>query len=138
MDTHTVNEAEAAAALVARQLSYMGVVSTSWKKDETNVVCATTEGAGPYLLNLHSAFDVDIHLVAETSKIREAGKLPEAYDGDEHGAVFFNMVVEGLTESYGESLLATDTVGNLDVTLKDSVDEDARKLAEVTGRSRGV
>lgn len=90
---HEIN----ATARYVERLRSLGVIDTAWRKEGTNVACATTHGAGVHLLNFVESFDADVHLICDTDGVREAGNLPESIPDEDHGEIYFNVKVHGRT-----------------------------------------
>lgn len=126
---------QAAAELFARALSGMGVIDTAWRKPDTTVVCATTHGTGPHLMNQMHDFDADVHLICATEEVADAGNLPDTIDPDAHGDIYFNVTVHGIAEGWNGHGLPTHSSGRSGVTLRD--DDEMLALARAAGLDLG-
>lgn len=123
----------AAAELYARSLQGMGVIDTAWRKDDSNVVCATTHGEGPHLMNQARDFDADVNLICETDKVRQAGNLPEDIPDGEHGRIYFNVRVHGIVDDFSGYGLPTHTPGPTGVSVKEDMDDELQAIATQAG-----
>jgi len=123
----------AAAELFVRSISQAGMIDTAWRKEGTNVVCATTHGHGFHLYNQATDYDADVHLVCETDAIEGAGNLPDDVPLSEHGPVYFNVKVHGVKDDATGNGLPTHVCGNHGAHVNEDMSDELRALAEAAG-----
>lgn len=133
MELEQLEPSEAAAELYVRSLRSLGTIDTAWRKDDSNVVCATTHGDGPHLMNHARDYDTDVHLICEADGVDDAGNLPEPFGRGSHGDIFFNVVVHGIADDPTGYALPTHTSEKHGAFPRASIDPSLRALAERAG-----
>lgn len=134
-DTDELTPAQAAAELYKRGLDDMGVIRSVWRKEDSTIVCATTQAKGVHLSNMAKDFDADVHLICDTGEVVAAGNVPEGVPVEEHGSVYFNVSVHGIADDPNGYGLPTHISGPAGATPADREDlpDSLVRLADVAG-----
>lgn len=121
---------EAAAELFVRELKKAGVIGAAWRKPDSNIVCAVTGGHGMHLGNFQEDYEFGVHLICSTSKVTQS---PDGVDPEEHGDIYFNVVVDGVSESPTGAALPTHTATKSGAKPVGEIPDDVRRLADAAG-----